>query len=123
MNAARSITRLKVLGAAAVVELATGLALVLMPAVVSNLLLGITGTEVTNAFARFLGLALIALGIACWPTPQNMAALRSMQFYNAAVALYLAYMGVFVSSGLLLWPAVVFHAAMAALLLRRERVF
>jgi hypothetical protein len=35
------------------------------------------------------------------------------------IALYLAYLGVVVSSGLLLWPAVVFHAVMTMLLLRR----
>jgi hypothetical protein len=103
----------------AVVEIATGLAFLLTPLLLSSLLLGIVGTEATNLFARFFGVALIALGIACWPRPESIAAVRSMLFYNAVVALYLAYVGVFVSSGLLLWPAVVFHAVMAALLARR----
>ncbi|WP_223506079.1 hypothetical protein [Pseudomonas sp. GL-RE-29] len=119
MHPARVITPHKLLTVCAVVEIATGLAFLLTPLLLSSLLLGIVGTEATNLFARFFGVALIALGIACWPRPENIAAVRSMLFYNGAVALYLAYVGVFVSSGLLLWPAVVFHAVMAALLARR----
>lgn len=119
MHPARFITPHKLLLVSAVVELATGLAFVLTPGLLGNLLLGIAGTEQTHLFARFFGVALIALGIACWPRPQSIAAVRSMQFYNGVVALYLAYVGVFVSSGLLLWPAVVFHAVMTVLLLRR----
>jgi hypothetical protein len=119
MNPARSITPHKLLTVAAVVELATGLALLFTPGLVSHVLLGIDGSEVTNLFARFFGLALIALGIACWPRPVSTAAVRAMQTYNGAIALYLAYVGVFVGSGVLLWPAVVFHGVMTALLLRR----
>jgi len=103
----------------AVVEIATGLALLLTPGLVGHLLLGVSATEDTNLFARFFGVALIALGIACWPRPVSIGAVRSMLFYNGVVALYLAYVGVFVSSGVLLWPAVAFHAVMTALLLRR----
>jgi hypothetical protein len=119
MNPVRLITAHKLLTVSAVVELATGLALLLTPGLFSHLLLGIAGTDVTNLFARFFGVALIALGVACWPRPDSIAAIRAMLFYNGAVAVYLAYVGVFVSSGLLLWPAVVFHAVMTALFLRR----
>ncbi|WP_350646604.1 hypothetical protein [Pseudomonas sp. HY13-MNA-CIBAN-0226] len=121
MNQARVITPHKLLTVCVVVEIATGVALLLTPGLFSHLLLGIVATEMTNLFARFFGLALIGLGIACWPRPrpQSTAAMRSMQFYNGAIALYLAYIGVFVSTGLLLWPAVVLHAVMAGLLLRR----
>lgn len=119
MNPARFITPHKLLTVAAVVELATGLALLFTPGLVSSMLLGIARTEMTDLFARFLGLALIALGIACWPRLVNFAAVRAMLVYNGAIALYLAYVGVFVGSGLLLWPAVVFHAVMTVFLLRR----
>lgn len=119
MNPVRFITPHKLLTLAAVVEIATGLALLVTPGLVSSLLLGITGTEVITLFGRFFGLALIALGIACWPAAATNAAVRAMLVYNAAIALYLAYIGVFVSNGLLLWPAVVFHAVMTALFLRR----
>jgi hypothetical protein len=119
MHQAHVITPPKLLTICVVVEVATGLALLLVPGLFGDLLLGVTATEVTQVFARFFGVALIALGIACWPRPQSVAAVRSMLFYNGAVALYLAYVGVFVSSGLLLWPAVVFHGVIAALLARR----
>lgn len=119
MNPARFLTPHKLLTVAAGVELATGLALLFTPGLVSSLLLGIAATEVIALFARFFGLALIALAIACWPRPVCVGAVRAMWVYNGTIALYLAYVGLFVSSGLLLWPAVVFHAAMTALLLRR----
>ena len=59
------------------------------------------------------GIALVALGIACWPgTP-----LIGMFAYSAAVTMYLAYVG-FRGEwvGVLLWPATGLHAVMTALL-------
>ncbi|WP_219094892.1 hypothetical protein [Pseudomonas sp. UMAB-40] len=119
MNPVPALTPHKLLVVSAVVELATGAALLLTPGLVCNLLLGMTATDATDLVARCFGIALIALGIACWPKAANPAALRSMLFYNGAIALYLAYVGVLVGGGLLLWPAVVFHAVMTALFLRR----
>ena len=65
--------------------------------------------------ARVTGIALIALGVACWPgTP-----LVGMLTYSAAVTLYLAYVGFAGgSTGILLWPAVALHAILTALLAR-----
>jgi hypothetical protein len=61
------------------------------------------------------GIALIALAIACWPGK----ALIGMLTYSAAVALYLAYVGLAGAvTGILLWPAVVLHAILTALLTR-----
>jgi hypothetical protein len=61
---------------------------------------------------------LIALGLACWPgTP-----LIGMLTYSAAVTLYLAYLGL--AGGMkdiLLWPAVVLHVILTALLIRALR--
>jgi hypothetical protein len=59
------------------------------------------------------GIALIGLGIACWPGPP----LIGMLTYSAAVTLYLAYLGLAGSfGGVLLWPAVVLHLLLVALL-------
>jgi len=118
MNPVRALTPHKLLVVAAAIELATGVALLLTPGLVSNLLLGIA-TDATHLIARCFGIALIALGIACWPRPVTPAALRSMLFYNGAIALYLTYSGVWVGGGLLLWPAVLLHAVMTVLFLRR----
>ena len=100
---------------AAVAEVATGLALLLAPSLVGQLLLGEELTGVALPVARVAGIALIGLGIACWPGPP----LLGMLIYSAVVALYLAYLG-FVDglSGILLWPAVVVHAILSVLLSR-----
>lgn len=118
MNTAPIITRPRLLVTAAAVEAATGVALLLNPALLGQLLLGIRVTEASTLFARCFGLALIALAIACWPRPASVAAVRAMLLYNASVALYLAYIGIFLTSGLLLWPAVALHALLTLLLTR-----
>ena len=103
----------KVLIFAAVAEAATGLALLIVPTLVGQLLLGeeLVGAAIT--VARVAGIALIALGIACWPgTP-----LVGMLTYGAAVTLFLAFVGI-TGGGILLWPAVVLHALLTLLLAR-----
>ena len=104
----------KALTFAAVGEAATGLALVLFPSVVGRLLLGEDLTGVAVPVARVAGIALIGLGIACWPGPP----LIGMLTYSALVTLYLAYLG-FVEgmTGDLLWPAVILHLILTALLM------
>ena len=100
---------------AAVIEAATGLALLLVPSLVGQLLLGAELTGIAMTVARVTGIALIALGVACWPgTP-----LIGMLTYSAAVTLYLAYVGLANdSTGMLLWPVVVAHAVLTAFLAR-----
>ena len=100
----------KVLALAAVGEIATGLALLVVPSLVGQLLLGERLTGVAIPVARVTGIALIGLGIACWPgTP-----LLGMLIYSAAVSLYLAWVGLAGDlGGVLLWPAVAVHAALA----------
>jgi hypothetical protein len=76
-------------------------------------LLGEDVTGVAIPVARVGGIALIGLGIACWPaTP-----LIGILVYSSAVALYLAFVGFAGgSSGMLLWPAVAVHVALSLLL-------
>jgi hypothetical protein len=98
---------------AAVAEAATGLALLVVPALVGRLLLGAELTGVSIPVARVAGIALIALSIACLPG----LALLGMLIYGAAVMLYLAYLGIGGEwAGPLLWPAVVLHAVLTLLL-------
>ena len=100
---------------AAVGEAATGLALLIVPSLVGRLLFGEELTGVAITVARVAGIALIALGVACWPGPP----LVGMLTYSAAVTLYLAYVGLAGGLiGILLWPAVVLHAILTALLAR-----
>ena len=100
---------------AAVAEVVTGLALLIAPALVGKLLLGESLTGVALPVARVAGIALIGLGIACWPGPP----LLGMLTYSALVTLYLAYLGYAGGfAGVLLWPAVALHAILTALLAR-----
>jgi hypothetical protein len=100
---------------AAIVEIATGLALFLVPSLTGQLLLGEPLTGVAIPVARVAGIALIALGFSCWPGPP----LAGMLFYGAAVALYLAYLGFAGGqAGILLWPAVAMHGLLTVLLAR-----
>ena len=105
----------KVLVFAAIAEAVTGLALLIVPSLVGWLLLGEELTGIAIPVARVTGIALIALGVACWPgTP-----LAGMLTYSAAVTLYLAYRGFAGGfSGILLWPVVVLHVILTALLTR-----
>jgi len=100
---------------AAVAEALTGVTLLVAPSLVGRLLLGAELTGVGGQVARVTGIALIALGVACWPaTP-----LVGMLTYSAVVMLYLlclALMGEWV--GPLLWPAVLLHAVLSLLLAR-----
>jgi hypothetical protein len=105
----------KVLFFAAVVEAATGLALLIIPSLVGQLLLGEELTGVAIPVARVAGIALIALGIVCWPGPP----LVGMLAYNALVALYLTYLGFAGGlTGLILWPAVAVHLVLSILFVR-----
>ena len=105
----------KVLVLAAVSEVATGAALLIVPSLVGRLLLGDELIGVAISVARVLGIALIGLGVACWPGPPRVG----MLIYSAAVTLYLAYIGFAGGlNGILLWPVVVLHVILTALLMR-----
>ena len=100
---------------AAVGEAATGIALLVAPALVGKLLLGAELTGDAAMVACVAGIALIGLGVACWPGPPQLG----MLIYSAAVAVYLAYLGLSgAAGGLLLWPAVGLHVILSALLAR-----
>lgn len=106
----------------AAAEMATGLALAGVPALLIALLLG--GTLDNSAaliVARMTGAALISLGVACWLARNDTASgaarglVAALLFYNAAAVAVLVYAGAGLRLyGIALWPTVVFHAAMAA---------
>jgi len=103
----------RVLVFAAIGEAATGLALLIVPSLVGHLLIGAEIAGAAVIVARVAGIALIGLGLACWPGPP----LVGMLTYGALVTLYLAYLGIRGEwVGPLLWPAVVLHAVLTLLL-------
>jgi Ca2+/Na+ antiporter len=99
------------------------------PALVVALLLGAEVSGAGTLLGRCFGIALLALGVACWPSRQRAEsgspAFRAMLIYNTLIALYLVYLFTIRHlGGLLLWPGVALHAAVALLLVwtwRTER--
>ena len=104
-----------VLTFAAIGEAFTGLALLLAPSLVSQLLLSEQLANAGVPMARIAGMALIGLGIACWPGPP----LAGMLIYSTLVTLYVAYLG-FAGGliGVLLWPVIALHVILTAFLIR-----
>jgi hypothetical protein len=104
---------------AALAEAAMGAALVAFPSVVLGLLFGAEVAGAGEVAGRVAGMALIGLGAACWPHGSMRPALRRMLAYSLLATLFLIYVGARgVSVGVLLWPAVVAHVILIALLLR-----
>jgi hypothetical protein len=126
MNVMRLDTQAKLLAFAAVVEAGTGIALMIDPALVVNMLLGSELAGVGIILARCFGIALVALSVACWPAVQRAGggspAFRAMLIYNVAIASLLVYAGTALPlRGVLFWPAVALHAIVAlALVLVRK---
>jgi len=106
----------RVLTVAAILEVATGMALLIVPLLVGRLLFGAEFTGVANPAARVLGIALIALGVCWWP---GRTALCGMLTYSALVTLYLLFLAIRGEwVGPLLWPVVALHGILTALLAR-----
>jgi hypothetical protein len=106
----------KVLTLAAVLEVATGMALLIVPSLVGRLLFGEELTGIVIPVARVLGVALIALGVGCLP---GSTALCGMLTYSGLVTLYLLYLAIRGEwVGPLLWPVVVIHGILTVLLAR-----
>jgi hypothetical protein len=108
------------LATTAVIEVGIGLVLVVRPSPLATLLLGSSlGTPVALTVARVAGVALVALGVACWlarrdgRTGATRGLVGAMALYNAGVFTVLVYAGVGLGlPGAGLWPTVLVHAAM-----------
>ena len=92
----------RVLAVAALAEAATGAALLVVPSRVARLLLGEDLGGAALPVARVAGIALIALGFACWPGSPRIG----MLLYSAGVPVFLAYVGLAGGAGALLWPEI-----------------
>ncbi len=108
----------RALAIASIAEAATGAALLMVPSVVCRQLLGAEPEGLALQLARVAGIAILSLGIACWPgRTSSRAALTAMTLYSVLVCGLLAMLGVQGQwIGPLLWPAVAGHVLIAALL-------
>jgi hypothetical protein len=99
----------------------TGLLLLALPSVPLALLLGVDqGSPEVVFFTRIAGAALVALGVACWvgrndlDRPAQKGVLLGVLIYDVVAAGILAYTGAVLGlAGIVLWPAVGLHAALA----------
>src|SRR3984957_18234945 len=114
------------LAVTAAIEGVAGLGLVALPDVVVRLLLGADISGAAIPLGRVAGLALLALGLASWLTRGQAASalISAMLLYNCGVAAVRAMAGVSWMTGVLLWPAIALHAAMAvwSLMMRQRRI-
>jgi hypothetical protein len=104
----------------AIIEAATGLALIAVPAIVVRLLLGAEISGASIPLGRVAGAALLALGVACWLARDDRQSrtrrglVVAMLMYNIVATAVLAFAGIGLGlDGVALWPTVVLHAAMA----------
>jgi hypothetical protein len=104
----------------ALIEIAAGLALLLLPSQAASLLFGSPlGTPTSLLIGRLAGVALLTLGVACWlgrgeeKNRIGNALVGAMLLYNAAAVALISYAGVGLGLiAVLLWPAVLLHAVM-----------
>ena len=109
----------------AVLETGTGLALLTVPRFVLRIVLGAEPVGVGLAASRLCGIALISLGLACWPERKatlpgpDRRAVRALMVYNPSACAFLALlMALGGYRGIALVPAIVLHAVLTALVVR-----
>lgn len=108
-----------ILALAAIAEAGTGVILLADPPIVVRLLFAAEIDGAGVLMSRLAGIALLGLGVACWPGHSTSQPLGGMLTYSALAMLYLIFVGVRGRAvGLLLWPGVVLHAILIVLLAR-----
>jgi hypothetical protein len=107
------------LTATAVIEVGAGLALLIAPAFAVQLLLGAGISGAGISLGRVAGAALLALGVACWLARSDALGSASrglvtaMLVYNFGAVSVLGAAGIqSQTAGVVLWLAVVLHAAL-----------
>ena len=107
--------------AAACLEMVVGAIFITAPNIPCALLFGANPDNIGTPLARWVGVSLFALGIACLPSKAGEAhrrAVLGLFLFNAGVTILFAYVGVASAlHGFLLWPAVILHAIIAGALL------
>jgi len=105
---------------AAAIEAATGLALMISPQIVSNLLLGADLAGAGIAVARIAGAALLSFGLVCWlgrRSADTTPVLVGLLTYNLLVTVYLIYLAFGgETTGVLLGPTIVLHVVFSLFL-------
>ena len=106
----------------ALVEVGAGLTLVVAPSVLTTLLVGTQlDTPTALIVGRVAGIALLSFVIACWVartdtlSPVARGLVAGMLLYNVGVVTLLVHADTALGlTGVLLWPAILIHGALAA---------
>ena len=106
--------------AASLLEIVVGITFIAVPDIPCRLLFAATPESLAIPLARFAGVGLLGLGIACLPSKRvepNRGAVLGLLAFNVGAAIFCAWVAVATSfRGFLLWPAAVLHAVIAAAL-------
>ena len=108
--------------AASWLEIIVGGILLIAPDVPCMLVFGGKPDGVAAPVARFAGIALIGLCIACLPskTASHRHSLPGLFVFNAGAAVLFTWLALLTSqAGVLAWPVAILHAGIAAALLLR----
>jgi hypothetical protein len=115
-NAAKTVVML-----VAWLEIAVGASFVTALDVPCRALFATTPEGVGIPLARFAGVTLVALGIACLPSKAEVSrrsAMLGLLVYNVGATVLLVWVAIATTfRGIMLWPVVVLHALIAAALL------
>ena len=106
---------------AAGAEVVTALVLIVDPGLFAHLLFGGELSRSGQGLGRLGGFALLALAWVCLPSKaagwSPIPALRAFLLFSLFSAIYLIFLGVRGADvGIILWPAAIAHAVLAALL-------
>ena len=104
--------------AAAWLEIVVGALFLIVPDVPCMLLFAAKPEGVGVPLARFVGVALFALGIGCLPS-KNTASRRNvvgLLVFNVGVTVLFVWVGITMPHGFLLWPVVILHTIIAGAL-------
>lgn len=104
------------LAAAALGEAAFGVFVFIAPGLALGLFFGLEPVASAVIMTRVAGIALVGLGIACYPRGPQQGR-YGLLTYSTLVMLYLIDVGIGGAAGILLWPGVVVHALLSALLI------
>ena len=106
--------------AASLLEIVVGMTFIAVPDIPCRLLFAATPESLGIPLARFAGVGLLGLGIACLPSKRaepNRGAVLGLLAFNVGAAIFFAWVAAATSfRGFLLWPAAVLHAVIAAAL-------
>jgi hypothetical protein len=110
-----------IVAAAAWLEVVVGVCFIGVPNVPCRLLFAVTPEGIATPLARFAGVALLGLGVACLPSKlagSCQGAVLGLLAFNIGAAIFCTWVAVAtLFRGFLLWPVIMLHAVIASILL------